>query len=331
MQASSMAVRRFIGMMLPKKDVRERCLRQYLKSIIAADDQGPDKWGVHFKSDRDKVRLLVGNLIVATLCPQGLWMTLDESVLPKADSGSETLLDQSPDWTWDSGDYPRYRAVPSRNGYFFPTSGSPEVATLLEASHHEYITKVGRKFAALNVRSQRLHDDSVLRFLGDELGEFVPRPEYQAVEATEGFSTRLDILEESLTSDLPDTEREAIRLSRVGQGRFRRRVKQYWSRCSVTGCELTSLLRASHIKPWRHADNRERLDLYNGLLLVPNLDAAFDEGLISFTDQGQIIISSSLSTDDARKLGIHRGMKVVGLHSRHQEYLAYHRSTIFRK
>ena len=30
--------------------------------------------------------------------------------------------------------------------------------------------------------------------------------------------------------------------------------------------------KTSHIKPWRDADNQERLDAYNGLLLLPNYD-----------------------------------------------------------
>jgi putative restriction endonuclease len=41
----------------------------------------------------------------------------------------------------------------------------------------------------------------------------------------------------------------------------------------------------------------ERLDLYNGLLLIPDLDAVFDRGFISFSDEGNIIISSKISTE----------------------------------
>jgi 5-methylcytosine-specific restriction protein A len=54
------------------------------------------------------------------------------------------------------------------------------------------------------------------------------------------------------------------------------------------------LLKASHIKPWRDSDNAERLDIYNGLLLIPNLDSAFDKGYISFDDGGKIIISDMI-------------------------------------
>ncbi|MFN0284130.1 MAG: HNH endonuclease [Kineosporiaceae bacterium] len=38
---------------------------------------------------------------------------------------------------------------------------------------------------------------------------------------------------------------------------------------------------ASHIKPWRDSDNRERLDHRNGLAACPTHDVAFDVGLLT--------------------------------------------------
>jgi predicted restriction endonuclease len=65
---------------------------------------------------------------------------------------------------------------------------------------------------------------------------------------------------------------------------------------------------ASHIKPWRASDNTERLDTYNGLLLLPNLDKAFDLGFITFTERGRIIVSNQL--EESGKLGIDSGMRI---------------------
>ena len=73
----------------------------------------------------------------------------------------------------------------------------------------------------------------------------------------------------------------------------------------------------------------ERLDPFNGLLLVPNLDAAFDQGLITFDDQGFIMISHAFQ-EQAKLLGITVEMKVK-LHERHKKYLAYHREKIFTR
>jgi len=53
-------------------------------------------------------------------------------------------------------------------------------------------------------------------------------------------------------------------------------------RCAVTGLAVPELLRASHIKPWADCEtDAERLDVYNGFLLAPHLDAAFDLGFIT--------------------------------------------------
>ena len=103
----------------------------------------------------------------------------------------------------------------------------------------------------------------------------------------------------------------------------------YWKSCAVTGVASEPMLRASHIKPWRLSSNTERLDRYNGLLLIPTLDHAFDRGFISFTDDGRILVSGSLSNTDKQRLGISESMKLRAVTERHQKYLAFHRTHIF--
>lgn len=71
----------------------------------------------------------------------------------------------------------------------------------------------------------------------------------------------VDLAAEELDEELP-TFREAPILSRVGQGLFREQLWRYRGACAVTGASCVEVLRASHIKPWRHASNRERLDPY---------------------------------------------------------------------
>src|SRR5262249_6618878 len=93
-------------------------------------------------------------------------------------------------------------------------------------------------------------------------------------------------------SNLDKTTKRALVDCRVGQGIFRENLIKYWKgKCAITGLSLTALLRASHIKPWRDSNNSERLDPFNGLLLSPSYDAAFDIGLISFREDGGIIFS----------------------------------------
>ena len=99
----------------------------------------------------------------------------------------------------------------------------------------------------------------------------------------------------------------------------------------MTGCTVSSILKASHIKAWAISSPIERLDPFNGLLLNPNLDALFDSGLITFDDDGLLIISPVLSHQDIASLGLTVGMKLRKVNGAHKSYLMHHRENIFRK
>ena len=121
------------------------------------------------------------------------------------------------------------------------------------------------------------------------------------------------------------TEKDAIIKSRIGQGLFRQKLIEYWKGCSVTECQNYSLLMASHIMPWRKANNLQRLDIYNGLLLIPNMDKLFDRGYISFSKTGKIIFSEFLSNEDKRIFNLTSSLRLVHLEEGHLPYLQYHR------
>ena len=95
--------------------------------------------------------------------------------------------------------------------------------------------------------------------------------------------------------------------------------------------DVPDLLRASHIKPWADCDtDAERLDVFNGLLLAPHLDAAFDSGFITIAEDGAVLLSDALPSDSWVSLGLDRSLKIGGLHGAHERYLPWHRSRIFR-
>lgn len=127
------------------------------------------------------------------------------------------------------------------------------------------------------------------------------------------------------------TEAERLVVRRVGQDVFRDALLAYWGgSCAVTGVAEPRLLRASHIKPWRDCESdAERLDVYNGLLLAAHLDAAFDAGLISFTDDGAILIGERFTQQDRDALGIHPGLRVGRLVETHLPRLGWHRKHVF--
>ncbi len=135
---------------------------------------------------------------------------------------------------------------------------------------------------------------------------------------------------ESIMSDqgISVTEKLNLIKSRIGQGAFRGKLINFWKGCAVTGFPIVNLLVASHIKPWSVSSNSERLDAFNGLLLLPNLDRAFDLGYITFDSQGNILISSVFK--NSSNAGISASMK-INLTDKHQAYLAYHREHVFKE
>jgi hypothetical protein len=123
------------------------------------------------------------------------------------------------------------------------------------------------------------------------------------------------------------TEKIELIKARIGQGKFREQLVSHWGQCAVTGYKDVSLLVASHIKPWRVSDNKERLDPFNGLLLLPNLDRAFDKGLLTFDAAGALQVSPLLSNPD--QLGIVQGVRAL-LRPEHQVYMEFHRACVYR-
>jgi hypothetical protein len=128
---------------------------------------------------------------------------------------------------------------------------------------------------------------------------------------------------------LDETTREALVQARIGQGRFRTEVLGLWDqRCAVTGSRLVAAIRASHIQPWRHSTNEQRLDPENGLPLVANLDALFDAGLISFDAGGALLMSPVMSRQEIELFDL-EDKRLRRPPSRvTQQYLGYHRDNI---
>ena len=127
------------------------------------------------------------------------------------------------------------------------------------------------------------------------------------------------------------TQRAQLVQARVGQGKFRDETMALWnSCCALSGISHGRLLRASHIKPWSVSTNAERLDPYNGIMLSAHLDAAFDCGLISFKDDGSMLISKDLSTHDRAALALHT-LNIPKFSMKHRSYLEHHRNAKFNR
>jgi putative restriction endonuclease len=128
---------------------------------------------------------------------------------------------------------------------------------------------------------------------------------------------------------LDKTEQEQIVVSRLGQGNFRRNVIRLWGSCSVTGLQSVTLLRASHIKPWKDSNNQERLNPFNGLLLIPDYDFLFDRGYITFKNNGSVLISQKLSLFARKVFDVDDDLQLRNVFPENKEYLDFHRSEVF--
>ena len=127
------------------------------------------------------------------------------------------------------------------------------------------------------------------------------------------------------TAKLPrTTETERLVVQRVGQDIFRKSLMEYWQgRCPLTGITDPELLRASHIVPWSEcADDAQRLDVHNGLLLSALWDAAFDRALVTFNDDGKPEFSPKLSNAARQAL---TWDQYIPLSDSHRQNLVTHR------
>jgi hypothetical protein len=132
---------------------------------------------------------------------------------------------------------------------------------------------------------------------------------------------------------ISETTRKALVHARIGQGKFKENVARYERECRLTNVGNPTHLIASHIKPWRESDNKERLDGGNGLLLTPSIDHLFDRGFISFGDDGDVLISPIADCESLAKMGVQSEAPIfTGRFNSDQKYfLNYHREQVFLK
>lgn len=128
---------------------------------------------------------------------------------------------------------------------------------------------------------------------------------------------------------LEGSTKDAIVKARIGQGIFRSNLLSKDLKCRVTGTSDERLLIASHIKPWAASSNTERLDTNNGLLLAPHIDTLFDKGLISFTDEGDMLVKDQSVKDALTCWSIDHKANFGEFSKEQSKYLQYHREQVY--
>lgn len=132
-------------------------------------------------------------------------------------------------------------------------------------------------------------------------------------------------------TDIGARDKRQLSFARLGQGGFRDDVERIETACRVTGILDRRYLRATHIKPWKDASDREKLDGANGLLLSPHIIHLFDRGHISFADDGLLLISKHLNPYVRKAWSLERPVSPHPFRPEQRVYLDYHRAHVFER
>lgn len=117
--------------------------------------------------------------------------------------------------------------------------------------------------------------------------------------------------------------------ARYGVGEYRERVAKLEKACRITAAQCHPALSACHIKPWREADEKEKLEAANGLLLPPGTAQMFSYGFFSFNYDGEVIKSSLLEDNEHLASSIPSNAKLKKKFNRaQQDFLEHHRDYI---
>ncbi|OAM19708.1 hypothetical protein A7P89_11510 [Eikenella corrodens] len=146
-----------------------------------------------------------------------------------------------------------------------------------------------------------------------------------------------DILEKEGVSGL-NIAVERIVKQRTQQKRYRQDLIDLWSgRCVLTDIDFGPILTASHIKRFSLCNENEAYDPANGLLLSAHIDKLFDQGFITFNNEGEIIYSKYLPNGLKEKIGIPSKAKILFKNLTQNKkneilnYIKFHREEIFKK
>ncbi|MDZ4994680.1 HNH endonuclease [Clostridium perfringens] len=121
---------------------------------------------------------------------------------------------------------------------------------------------------------------------------------------------------------------ERVVKARKNQNKFREALFKRENKCKICGLAHKELLIASHIKPWSESTPEEKLNPFNGFLLCPNHDSLFDKHLITFEDNGRIIISKRLSEKDKLLLNIDNDI-IINIEEENKKFLERHRKVFY--
>lgn len=129
-----------------------------------------------------------------------------------------------------------------------------------------------------------------------------------------------------------EEKKSKAKRGRDGQIKYREKLLEQCPFCPFTGIADDRLLIASHIKPWVAANEKEKVDPYNGYMLSPLYDKLFDRGFITFTENRHVILSSMIAPRTWKQIKLENDTFIqrLPMDDKRIEYLKYHQNNVFK-
>ena len=255
---SLLQIRQLFEKLFPERTLCLRWLSRLADHIRSAQEYVPGNWIVrlHPHSNQDGICLIVGDLVPFKITRGKIWMALDQEQLDETFRGTVSLNSEQ-SWQWDK-DYPVYKYVPSRNGYYLPNADpSEKLLPVIWKLNAAFIKRIGDHRRRLRHRSRAAYQPAVLEFLRQELKQPIPEPRTSPIP-----SSKIDIVlpeEISDTEDLYEGTHTRISVDAYERNRVARNrcLEHYDFRCAVCdqcmseiyGPVAEELIHVHHLKP----------------------------------------------------------------------------------
>jgi hypothetical protein len=318
-RASAQSARTVVEALLADLPAVERrvVLRFLAESIREAAEADNDRWAVTLEPGY--VRFNVGQVESVVLRPESVSLLV---------TGNQRIAGTTITDPYPAAGGSRLRNIPHR------TFG--RVLSQLGTAHLEAKSLARRRPCTRAIKDA--HSPGIVEYFWAELGMpgTPPMPGHygQLRRPLTRWERRQRLEDDRKLAERPDltqTEKHTVLKQRLAQRLFRERLKAADCRCRITGVSDPKHLRASHIKPWAACDDQERQDPANGLLLAPHVDHLFDEGYLSFEDDGTVLVSPRLERGVLEAWGLDAVHEVVAFPSGQAKYLEYHRTEVFKR
>jgi hypothetical protein len=228
----------------------------------------------------------------------------------------------------------------AKSGWLLPVRFMP-LASPLRAEDHmaELAPVLPRKHSPILVNgaaNQHVVLAAVPSMMAETLGGLMSGELERLVEtivesAGRGLTDEAEEAAIQRRSDLSVAQKAELLKSRYGQGTFRLNLESIEHSCRVTGVLDRRHLWARHIKPWSQCEDAEKLDGCNGLLLSPHVAHLFERGYISFSDEGDFLVSQELNPLVLNNWHIQLPVNVGTFRPEQCYYLDYHRREVFQQ